>query len=136
MIVLIALIVGSTPRRTIEYTRSGSVVEPTPATKNVMTKSSNDIVNARSAAATTPGRICGSVTRKNVVSGSAPRSIAASSRSRPVPCRRAKTTTATNEMLNATCAIVIVPRPSLVPEAANRTRSEIPTTISGVTMGR
>jgi hypothetical protein len=57
MIVLIALMVGSTPRLTIEYTRSGSVVEPTPATKNVMTKSSKDMVKARSAPATTPGRI-------------------------------------------------------------------------------
>ena len=36
-----ALMVGETPNRIIEYIFSGSVLDPTPATKNVMTKSSN-----------------------------------------------------------------------------------------------
>ena len=42
----------------------------------------------------------GSVTLKNVVFGSAPRSPAASSRDRSIPATRARTVIATNEMQN------------------------------------
>jgi hypothetical protein len=87
---------------TIEYISSGRVLDPTPATKNVMTKSSNESVKARSAPAMTPGSISGSVTRRNVWIGLAPRSWAASSMERSMPERRARTTMVTNEMVNAT----------------------------------
>ena len=58
-----------------------------------------------------PGRISGNVTFQNVVSSSAPRSIAASSRLRLKPVRRALTVTTTKLMQNMTCAIRIVPKP-------------------------
>src|SRR5919204_490035 len=98
MTVLTALIVGSMLRRTIEYTTSGSVELPGPATNEVMRKSSNEMVNANSAPERIPGQSCGTVTRQKVVTSSAPRIIAASSRLRSIPWSRASTTTTTNEM--------------------------------------
>ena len=54
-------------------TQSGNVVLD-PATKFVITKSSIESANASRPPAITPGRMIGSVTLKNVVLGSAPRS--------------------------------------------------------------
>ena len=82
-----------------------------PDTKFVMTKSSIDRLNASSAAARTPGRISGKVTFQNVVTSLAPRSIAASSRRRSKPGRRAFTVTTTKLMLNMMWAIRIVVNP-------------------------
>src|SRR5215211_8530370 len=97
-----ALMVGETPNRIIEYIFNGSVLDPTPATKNVMTKSSKESVNARRAPAMTPGRMSGSVIRKNVWTGVAPKSWAASSMDWSIPESRARTTMVTNEIVNAT----------------------------------
>ena len=66
-----------------------------PAVKFVMTKSSIERLNARSAAATMPGRMSGKVTFQKVVHSVAPRSIAASSRWRGKPVSRARTVTTT-----------------------------------------
>ncbi len=66
-----------------------------PDTKLVMTKSSIDSENASRAAARTPGKMSGNVTFQNVTSSFAPRSIAASSRRRSKPARRAFTVTTT-----------------------------------------
>src|SRR5215213_10614994 len=112
IIVLIALMLGSTFFLTILYTTIGSVEEPGPDTNEVMTKSSNDIVNASSAPESIPGQSCGTVTFQNVVISSAPRIMAASSRFSSMPWRRASTTITTNDMQNATWAIVMVVRPS------------------------
>lgn len=71
---------GVTPNRIIEYTCIGSVVDPAPAVKNAMMKSSNDNVSASKNPAATPGAMSGSVTRKNVWRRFAPRSMAASSK--------------------------------------------------------
>ena len=77
----------------------------------MITKSSIERLNASSAAATMPGRISGKVTFQNVVSSFAPRSIAASSRRRSKPGRRALTVTTTKLMLNMMWAMRIVWKP-------------------------
>src|SRR3954454_13616425 len=93
--------------RWIEYTQIGNVLA-VPDTKLVTTKSSMDRLNASSAAAMIPGRISGNVTFQNVVSSSAPRSIAASSSRRSNPDSRALTVTTTNEMQNMMWEMTIV----------------------------
>ena len=75
------------------------------------------------------------VTLQNVVISSAPRIRAASSRFSSIPSRRASTTTTTNEMQKATWAIVMVVTPSGNLSNAKRISREMPTTISGVTIG-
>ncbi len=50
-----ALIIGETPKRSLENKFSGSVVEPTPETKKLSTKSSNEKVNASNPPASTAG---------------------------------------------------------------------------------
>ena len=57
---------------------SGNVVVPAPATKNDVTKSSNENVNASSPPARIAGASRGSVTWRKVWSGPAPRSYEAS----------------------------------------------------------
>ena len=74
-----ALILGLTPRRTLEKTTIGKVVAFGPETKLVMTKSSTDSVNPSSQPAAMAGAIDGRVIRKNTLKGVAPRSSAASS---------------------------------------------------------
>lgn len=70
----IAFITGEMPNRTIEKICSGSVVEPGPATKNVMTKSSIDNVKAIKNAATIPGIAAGIITFFKAINFVAPRS--------------------------------------------------------------
>src|SRR4030042_6206345 len=111
MIVLVAVMLGSTFFRTMPYTTIGSVEEPGPETNDVITKSSNDIVKASSAPDRMPGQSCGTVTFQNVVISSAPRIIAASSRFSSIPWMRASTTITTKEMQNATWAMVMVVSP-------------------------
>src|SRR5690606_24780392 len=77
-----ALATGVTEKRTIEYTLTGKVTVSGPEVKKVMTKSSSDRVNASSAPATTPGRMYGRITLRNVCHSLAPRSRDASSSSR------------------------------------------------------
>ena len=74
-----ALITGVTPKRIIAYTLIGKVIDVGPELKNAITNSSIDNVKATRAPAITPGRIAGNVTSRNVVTGWAPRSAAASS---------------------------------------------------------
>src|SRR3954470_10390881 len=135
MIVLIALMLGSTFRRTMLYTTIGRVEDPEPDTNEVITKSSNDMVNANSAPERMPGQSWGTVTFQKVVISSAPRIIAASSKFSSIPSSRASTTTTTNEIQNATCAMVMVVSPSGNFSNAKRMSREMPTTISGVTIG-
>src|SRR3712207_7687850 len=80
----------------------------------------------------TPGSIRGRVTRRNVVTGFAPRSWAASSSDRSIPDRRARTTMVTNETVNATCAMTMVVIPSANWMATKKTSRLTPTTISGI----
>ena len=70
---------GLTPSRTLEKITIGSVLEPGPATKLVITRSSSDSVNASSQPEISAGAMIGSVITKNTLAGRAPRSIAASS---------------------------------------------------------
>ena len=82
-----------------------------PELKLVITKSSTDSAKVSRAAASTPGAINGSVTRRNVCRPFAPRSWAASSRCRSNPINLDLTVTTTKLMLNITCAIRIVVKP-------------------------
>ena len=91
----IALISGETPNRTFENIRTGNVVEPGPAIKKVITKSSNDNVKANKAPETIPGANNGRVTRLKVSHGFAPKSAAASSNESSMSVNRARTTIAT-----------------------------------------
>ena len=61
VIVEMAFISGVTPNLIIEYTFKGNVVDPTPEVKKAIIKSSQEIVNAKSAPAITPGIIKGRV---------------------------------------------------------------------------
>ena len=79
MIVASALMSGLTPSRTLENTTIGNVLEPGPATKLVITRSSSDSVKASSQPDSSAGRMIGSVITKNTLAGRAPRSWAASS---------------------------------------------------------
>ncbi len=86
---------GLTPRRTFEKTSCGSVVEPGPETKLVMTISSHDRMKASIQPEAMAGAISGSVITKNTFHGRAPRSIAASSSERSTVASRDCTTTTT-----------------------------------------
>ena len=92
------------------------------------------VIGTLTALAMTPGRMSGSVTRKNVWIGLAPRSWAASSTDWSIPESRARTTMVTNEMVNATCAMIMVVMPSWRPAATKNTSRLTPTTISGITV--
>ena len=94
--------------------------------------------NPSSAAASIAGAMRGSVTFRKVVTSFAPRSIAASSRWRSKPIRRAFTVTTTKLTMNITCAMKIVTNPSWKTEVVlrNNVSSEAPRTISGVDIGR
>jgi len=94
-------------------------------------KSSSDSANDSIAAATMPGRISGRVTRRNVRSGGAPRSIAASSSVQSIPRRRARTVRATKATSKLTWASTIVPNPRFQPRSMNIVSSEAPITTSG-----
>ena len=59
-----AFILGLTPRRTLEKTLIGKVVEPGPETKLPITKSSNDNVKPKSHEAVSAGKMMGRVIKK------------------------------------------------------------------------
>ncbi len=109
-----------------------------PALKYVTTKSSIEIAKQSASEARMAGAISGSVTLVNVVSSFAPRSIAASSRWRSNPIRRAFTVTTAKLMQNMMCAIRIVQKPNVMKLVMFRksVSSEAPRTISGVESGR
>ena len=110
-----------------------------PVTKNDVMKSSNENVKASSPPARIAGASRGSVTWRNVESGPAPRSNDASSRLCPIETKRARTTSATTDVLNTTWAMRIVCQPSglssprRVPAWTKNTSAAIANTISGVT---
>ena len=112
-----------------------SFAAPGPVTKNVMTKSSIESVNARSPPAIIPGRSIGSVTLKNAYIGDAPRSYAASITRSSKSWRRASTVMVTYDTQNVTCAMKMVPIPQPTPTAVNIISSEMPISISGMTSG-
>jgi hypothetical protein len=70
-----AAIVGSIRYSRYWRTVIGSVVRPAPTRNIDISRLPNDTTNPNIAAATIPGRIVGSVTRKNVVSGVAPETL-------------------------------------------------------------
>jgi len=88
------LISGLTPSRTFENTTMGRVLLPGPDVKLEITRSSHDRVKASSHPDRMAGKMMGSVMTKNTLTGSAPRSMAASSSERSISCRRALRTTA------------------------------------------
>ena len=128
---------GGTETRAMPQTKIGNVCVA-PALKYVITKSSMESANPSSAAASIAGAISGSVTLRKVVTSFAPRSIAASSRWRSNPIRRAFTVTTTKLTMNITCAMKIVTNPSWKIAVVFRksVRSDAPSTISGVAIGR
>ena len=80
-----------------------------------ITKSSIESAKASSAAPTSPGVSSGRVTVRNVVSGVAPRSRAASSSRRSKPISRERTTMTTKEIENITWASSRLKNPSEIP---------------------
>src|SRR5256885_824600 len=112
MIVARALTSGVTPKRTLEKMTIGNVLEPGPATNCVMTRSSQDRVNASSHPEAIAGRMSGKVMRKNTRNGRAPRSMAASSSASSNPLRRDCTTTLTYAMQKVMWASVMVTAPT------------------------
>lgn len=73
-----ALIRGKEPLRIMLYICIGSVVEPGPATKKEITKSSMESVKARRDPERIPGKMTGIRTRQVMAHVPAPRSLAAS----------------------------------------------------------
>ena len=127
---------GGAPTRAAPQTKSGNVTW-LPALKYVTTKSSIEIAKQSTSEARMAGAISGSVTLVNVVSSFAPRSIAASSRWRSNPIRRAFTVTTAKLMQNMMCAIRIVQKPNVMKVMFRKSvSSEAPRTISGVESGR
>src|SRR5919109_28150 len=124
---------GGIPIRDAPYTHSGNVGFA-PATKFDVTKSSMESANAISAPARIPGKMMGSVTRRNVVHAFAPRSLAASSSERSKPDRRARTVIATYAMLNMTWASTRVTNPRARLTVTNSPSRDTPSTISGAAM--
>ena len=94
MMVASALIFGSRPRRTLENTTCGRVVVPGPLVKEVITRSSSEMVKPSSQPDTMAGITIGRVMTKNTLSGWAPRSCAASSSDRSSVRKRERITTA------------------------------------------
>src|SRR5688572_3091486 len=87
-----ALMVGETPNRIIEYIFSGSVLDPTTATQNLLTKPSKERVNARRAQAKTPRSMSCNVIRKNLGTGDAGNTSVPSSTERTTAESRTPTT--------------------------------------------
>src|SRR5205823_10839416 len=102
---------GGTATLAIPQTKIGKVCTG-PALRYVITKSSIESAKPRSPAASIAGAMSGSVTFWKVFHSLAPRSIAASSRCLSNPMRRAFTVTTTKLMVNITCAMKIVQKPS------------------------
>ena len=135
-IVEIALISGVTPNRIELQISTGSVVEPTPALNDVITRSSNDRAKASIAPAAIAGASSGTVTCRNAPNADAPRSRAASSSCGLRFAARARTVIATYEMQNVMCASEICPIEPVDPNTWKKnTRRLMPTMISGVIIG-
>ena len=77
-----------------------------PATNRVSTTSSREVAKAKIAPDTTPGIASGRVTRRNTVTGRAPRLLAARSIVGSIPCRAAETLTITKGMHRTACAMM------------------------------
>ena len=136
MIVEIALISGVTPNRIELQISTGSVVEPTPALNDVMTRSSNDRAKASIAPAAMAGARSGSVTCRNAPNAEAPRSRAASSSCGFRFAARARTVIATYEMQNVMWASEIWPIEPVEPKSWKKNTSRLmPMMISGVIIG-
>tara|TARA_B100001093_G_C26715650_1_gene965515 strand:- start:176 stop:694 length:519 start_codon:yes stop_codon:yes gene_type:complete len=117
------------------------VVVSGPDIKKVMTKSSNDSVNARSELTIRAGLRYGRKIFQKICFWLAPRSKAASSWSRLNVANRARIMTATNGKLNKICAQVIFERLSGQgkslghPNRLKKTNRAMPIHISGMIMG-
>ena len=84
----------------------GSVTCSGPARNSVTTTSSNEVAKANSAPEITPGAITGSVTRKKVCTGPAPRLSEARTRLWLKPCSVASTVVTTNGAPSAACTMI------------------------------
>ena len=131
-----AFITGETPKRIIEYTYRGSVVEPGPETKKVITKSSSDMVIAIKNPDIIPGKIAGTITLNMVCLSVAPKSYAASTIEKSNSSMRAKIIKNTKGRQKVVCAVKIEksPKGSFIPE--KKMSMETPIITSGNTMGK
>ncbi len=107
-----------------------------PVTKYEITKSSNDIVKAISAAARIDGEICGRMTFVKAWNGVAPKSKAASVKLGSRVLSLGITAKITYGILNVMCASNIVKYPSLKRITTNNNISPIAVTISGLRIGK
>src|SRR5437867_4473898 len=126
---------GVTADFSMPYTLIGSVVEPTPAVKKLMMKSSSESVKAISSAPTMPGISSGSVTRLKAIQGVAPRSSAASSSRGSSLRSRARTISATTGKLKIVWAMIIVKSESGTLIITKKSSIATPIMISGMTIG-
>ena len=115
--------------------RIGSVVAPGPVVKLAITRSSSESANASIQAAAMAGRISGKVTDRNVRSGEAPRSIAASSKLMSKSTSRDCTMTVTKHIAMVVCATATVQKPRSTATATKRRSSDRPVITSGMTSG-
>src|SRR5688572_21282704 len=87
----------------------GSVVRPGPTRNRLISRLPNELTKPNMDAATMPGRIEGSVTRRNVVQRSAPRLCAASSMVLSKPARLAVMSRTHQGMTTSTCPAISPP---------------------------
>lgn len=132
----IALIVGEIPKRIIEYIFNGNVVDPGPATKNVITKSSIDSVRDIKKAAKIPGNDIGIITLNNAISSVAPKSYAASIILYSKSWSLEKTIIRAYGSEKVTCAINIVNKLNFIFINTKKINKETPIIISGIIKGK
>jgi hypothetical protein len=119
----------------------GKVVRPGPTRNSDISRFPKEMMKPKSAAATTPGRMSGSVTRRNVAHGVAPRESAASSTERSSPARLAVTSRTVHGIVMRTWARTRPGRDatsgSVVRISAStwKTYMAVPATIPGTTSG-
>jgi hypothetical protein len=99
-----AAIAGLTYSRTPEKIWRGSVRWSGPATKSVTTSSSSEVAKANKAPEATPGKMIGSITRRNAVQGEAPRLEAARNRFWSNPSSVTSTVMTTKGTASTACA--------------------------------
>src|ERR1700757_576294 len=106
-----------------------------PTTNDATAYSSNEVVNAIKNAETIAGRISGNVTRRNVCSGPAPRSAAASSNATSTWSSLGTSTRIVYGTLITMCPITMVSSERGTPSVWKSRSSETPKTTYGITSG-
>jgi hypothetical protein len=115
--------------------RTGSVSVPGAARKTVMVRSSKDWMKASAQPLMTPGRINGSVTRRNSVQPPAPSETAAISTERSMPVAAANVRRSANGNTMMTCAMISAAKLPPRPADVKKRRKAMPSTTCGIISG-